>query len=379
MPRGRAVPVTTEVLKWAIRTSGHTTQEVAERLHVSNETIAAWLSGTQKPTLTPLRQLASFLRRPFAAFFLPAPPRTADQQFEFRRPPDDARRALNPVEIENLREASRLQRGVGWILAELVEGSVHLPTYTIQQAHEVIAQEFRRTLGITVQEQLAWSSDSRALQAWRDALHANRVIVLMLPMGSSSCRGFSLWHEVAPLIAVNTHWNYSARIFTLFHELAHLITRTNSVCSEHTSARLRQGEDAVERWSERFAAAFLAPWRDLERVLLEQFAWHRGAIIDDLNVARRLANKFHISLRAMTLRLIDHDVARWELYRQIPRHLEQKRGGGGGEGRRRLQIRLDEYGDRVAEVFAKSLREEIMSRTDVLSYLDVADSDLDRL
>ena len=81
----------------------------------------------------------------------------------------------------------------------------------------------------------------------------------------------------------------------------------------------------------------------------------------------------------MTLRLIDHDVARWELYRQIPRHLEQKRGGGGGEGRRRLQIRLDEYGDRVAEVFAKSLREEIMSRTDVLSYLDVADSDLDRL
>lgn len=379
MPRGQTVPITPEVLDWALRTSGHTRQEIAERLGVTDQTIAAWLSGSQKPTLTPLRHLATFLRRPLATFLLPASPRTGAQQVEFRRPPDEERRSLNPVEQENLREASRLQRGIAWILSEIGEEPVDLARVAIERDHDTVAEEFRGRLGISVDEQLEWDSDSQTLQAWRDALHRNRVIVLLLPMGTSSSRGFSLWNDYAPLIAVNTHWNYAARIFTLFHELAHLATRTNSVCSEHTSASLRQGEDPVERWCERFAASFLAPWRAVETVLEERFAWRRGTTVDDLNIARRLAARFHISLRAMTLRLIDHNVARWDLYSQIPRYADQKRGGGGGEGRRRLQIRLDEYGDRTANVFLKGLREEVVSRTDVLSYLDIADSDLDYL
>ncbi|MDE3219711.1 MAG: ImmA/IrrE family metallo-endopeptidase, partial [Nitrospirota bacterium] len=323
MPRGQTVPITPEVLEWAVRTSGHSVQEIADRLGVSNDLVSEWVSGSKRPTLTPLRRLASFLRRPLAAFLLPAPPRVSTQQVEFRRPPDEHRRSLNPVEVQNLRQASRLQRGIAWILSELNEEPADLPTTTIRRDPESVAEELRRRLGVTVEQQLECSTDSKAMHLWRDHLQQSRVIVLLLPMGESSSRGFSLWDQQAPLIAVNTHWNNSARIFTMFHELAHLITRTNSVCSEHTHARLREGDDPVERWSERFAAAFLAPSSDLERVLVERFAWRRGQVIDDLRVARRLASTFHVSIRAMTLRLIDHRIAGWELYRQIPRLSDQ--------------------------------------------------------
>jgi Zn-dependent peptidase ImmA (M78 family) len=206
-----------------------------------------------------------------------------------------------------------------------------------------------------------------------------KVIVLLLPMGSSSARGVSLWNEYAPLIAVNTHWNAAARTFTLFHEYAHLLTRTNSACTGHVTARIRQGEDSLERWCEEFAAEFLAPWTRVRDCLVHDYDWRQGQTIDDLSLVKRLATKFHISLRAMTIKLIDHEVASWELYRQILPQVDDKRGGGGGEGRRRLQIRIDEYGERTAQVLLKGLERDVLSRTDVLGYLDIADSDLDIL
>ena len=39
-------------------------------------------------------------------------------------------------------------------------------------------------------------------------------VVFAFSMGSESCRGFSLWDDYAPILAVNTAWLPSARIFT---------------------------------------------------------------------------------------------------------------------------------------------------------------------
>jgi hypothetical protein len=114
-------------------------------------------------------------------------------------------------------------------------------------------------------------------------------------------------------------------------------------------------------------------------LLVELYGWRSGELIQNLGAVRRLSNLFRVSLRAMTLRLIDHDAATWDLYAQIPLHADGKTGGGGGGGRDRLQIRLDEYGRRPARIFLRGLENEVLSRTDVLDYLDVADSDLDRI
>lgn len=379
MPRGKLVPITVEVLDWAIRTSGYSQNEIAEKLGISTATLRAWMDGNEQPGLTLLRRLASILKRPLATFLLPAPPRSVSVHVEFRHPPGETRRSLNSVETSSLREASRVQRGLASVLSQLGEPPIPFSSVSTADDYERVATEERQVIRVSLEEQIRWATHSQALQAWRNALEERGITVFFLPMGKDSSRGFSLWNEYAPLLTVNTHWNTQARIFTIFHEYAHLITRTSSSCLGHVSARIRSGEDHVERWCERFAAAFLAPWSAIEEIATQRFGWQTGKEVESLALPRKLANTFHISLRAMTLRLIDHGVANWDLYKQIPDYVDDKGGGGGGEGRTRLQIRKDEYGSHTTRVMIKGLESEVLGRTDVLSYLDVTDKDLDSL
>jgi hypothetical protein len=76
--------------------------------------------------------------------------------------------------------------------------------------------------------------------------------------------------------------------------------------------------------------------------------------------------------------LIGKKAATWDLYEKIPSWSDEKRGGGGGGGRRRAQAREDTFGSRTIDVFLIAIREDLISRADALSYLDIPDFDLER-
>ena len=158
-------------------------------------------------------------------------------------------------------------------------------------------------------------------------------------------RGFSVWDDEAPLVAVNTHWNVAARIFTLFHELAHLATRTDSICVENDlETEIRDTTDDLERWCERVAGVALMPKADL----LGALARARVTGNADLAIARKIANRFRVSMRAAVLRLVDLERATWSLFHAIPPASDCKRPGGPpGKGRSLAKQRLDEYGRRT--------------------------------
>ncbi|MBI1876123.1 MAG: ImmA/IrrE family metallo-endopeptidase [Acidobacteria bacterium] len=184
---------------------------------------------------------------------------------------------------------------------------------------------------------------------------------------SSSCRGFSLWSDVAPLIAVNSAWRDEARIFTVFHEFGHLITRTNSACSEAPATP--ESRDPLERWCEEFGAAILMP-RDAIRL---------PARVTDLATLSRLARELKVSLRAMAIRLIGLGHAGWDLYRTIPPASDAKPRGGGGTGRNRREIRQDEIGWRGTELFVAAVQHDIISESQALDYLDIPAAEFERL
>jgi len=375
MARGTPVPITPEVLDWAIQESGYGLAKVSEYLRVSEAEVRGWLSGGGQPKLTQFRKLAAFLKRPEAVFFLPSPPRAPRVEVEFRHPPGVKDRSPNPKERLRIREAARLQRGLAWALRELGKEGARLPKASASSAAEQVAARARELLGISVDKQLAWKSAYQALGAWRSALEDSGVTVLLLPMGKDAARGFSLWDERVPLVAANTHWNAQARAFTLFHEYGHLLTRTSSLCAAARPGSWDDG-DRVERWCEEFAAAFLLPWSTVES-LLKARGWRPGQRITELDPASWLSRKLHASLRATVLRLIGRRVADWSLYRKIPPVSDQKpEGGGGGEGRHRPDIRIDEYGLRTARIFLEGMQRDVLTRDDVLSYLDVADTDV---
>jgi Zn-dependent peptidase ImmA (M78 family) len=212
---------------------------------------------------------------------------------------------------------------------------------------------------------------------WRARLEALGVFVLMLPLGRESIRGFSLYDDFAPIVAINTHWDYQPRVFTMLHEFNHLVSRTSSACVETLQHRLPDSEDRVERWCEQVAAAVLMPWTGVSNFLSRDLQLSSEKHVTSLDQLFRVAKYFGTSARAAALRLIGRKRAGWELYRQIPAIAEQKHGGRGGGGRNRQEIREDEYGARMIRTFAQAVQEGLITATDATGFLRISELELE--
>jgi Zn-dependent peptidase ImmA (M78 family)/transcriptional regulator with XRE-family HTH domain len=373
MSRPTPVPITPSVLSWAIEQSGYQLTELASAIDVTPVEIEQWLSGASVPTISVARNLANKLHRPLATFLLPSPPKSEPLQVEFRHSLQD-RVSPNPNERRYLRRAKRFQQTLSWLVRELRADKPVVPPRTLDSNPGPAAEIARKSLGVSADEQKGWSTTAVAFDNWRLALERIGLSVFLFSMGKDSCRGFSLWDEFAPVIAVNTAWNEAARVFTLFHELGHLVTRTSSACLESG----RNKDDQVERWCERFSAHLLMPTNDVYSTLTE-YGWKRDTLVGDLAVAGRIATCYKVSLRAATIRLIDLNVADWNLYDQIPPVSDKKKQGGGGTGRDRTEIREDELGDRTTSLLVKAVERDLLDRSQAVELLDIPDAKFDDL
>lgn len=377
MGKPTLVPITPSVLVWAVRESGYSPNKVAEKVGVPLETFEAWIQNRAQPKLTEFRKLANVLKRTPATFLLPEPPQRPSPAVEFRRPPGAGRTALNPTERRYLREAGRLQDLSAWLQGELGETIRALPHFRTEVDPETTATKVTSAL-FPPRSKSALKTSSEAFRWWSSALERLGVLVFSFPMGRDAVRGFSLWHDRAPVIAVNTWWSIEARTYTLFHEFGHLLTRTASACLEAVK-RFARPSDEIERWSERFSAAILLPRDEVHAFLNKELRRPSSLRVEDLSVPSAVANYFKVSLRAATLRLIEMNLATWDLYGQIPPVSDNKPRGGGGRGRDRGEIREDQYGDRTVGLFINALKRDVLGRADVLDALDIADANLSKL
>jgi Zn-dependent peptidase ImmA (M78 family) len=378
MSRATPVSITGPVLRWAIRESGFSEAEIAKRLEVPSDRVREWEEEKAKPTKTQFSQLVSLLKRPSAVFFLPASPEIKSYA-NFRRAPGREEEPTSPDEARWIRVATRLQEATSLVLERLDRPPIDLPHIQRGIEPEPTADSERQRIGIPVSAQTQWPTVSSAFKEWRTVLENHGVLVFQLRLGRSSCRGFSLWDDRAPLIAVNTSFNFQARIYTLFHEYAHLLTRTNSVCVDFPEFPADRSGDFWERWCEEFSASFLLPRADFLEYLQRM---REGMSVIGFDLVNRLANKFRISLRAVALRLVELGQADFDLYREVDRRArvsEQERRGGGGRPQRRHERRLEEFGHRVPSILLEGARQSIIDTHDVLDYLDLSTGNLDAL
>jgi len=378
MPRGVSVPISQAALRWALDRSGYSADQFAAELKVDPGLVHEWLTGNSKPNLTQFNKITNKLNRPAPVFFMEQPPSDTLPNVSFRAPVDSERTAPNPKELRFLREANRLQKTTSWILGELDYPDSPLPRIAVNERPEAAATKVRELL-LSKDDTSSFPLNIPAWKVWRERLERVGVIVLALPLGHSSSRGFSLWDKRAPLIAVNTAWNNQARLFSIFHEIGHLVTRTQSVCIESSDGRFSKSPDKVERWAERFSASVLMPWQQMHEFLVSKLGINERSQVRDLSIAEKLAREFEVSLRAAVIRLIEHDLATWDLYREIPPASDAKKGGGGGGGRDRRQKRIDEYGRYTMSVFSEAVDSGLLHRSEALSYLNIADTDLDEV
>lgn len=295
-------------------------------------------------------------------------------QVQFRSIRPQLVRVFSPTERRYIRRARRQQELIGWISQELNEPLPNLPRHSPSDSPDAVGSRMRDRLNVEFSKQARWTSPSHAFDRWREAIGDIGVTVFVYSLGSDSCNGFSLWHERAPVIAINSAWREEARIFTLFHELGHLLLRGSSACLERIG---RLKSDPIERWCEQFSASVLLPAQAIDQVLLKLGSAGR---VHDLNVASAVARRARVSLRAATLRLIEVGLASWDLYDEIPPIADKKPvGGGGGGGRSRFAIKEDEFGPKATRVFVVAVQKDILSRSQAIEYLDIPDAAFDDL
>ena len=203
---------------------------------------------------------------------------------------------------------------------------------------------------------------------------------MQLTMGKDNIRGFGASDDYAPLVAVNTAYHPTARIFTLFHEVAHLLTRTDAACQSFVFPDQQYG--SIERWCERFAAAYLLPKETLETVASE-YGVTIASPTTQPDTARLIANRFSVSTRATAIRLQEVGLAEPSLYPAVAAQLADRdwntSGGGRGGGQPASKKRIGQFGTRLpSTLFAAADRGRLTTR-DLADYLQLRTGQLDDL
>jgi len=303
------------VLTWARQESGYPPEPVAKRLNVKPERLLAWERGELKPTVRQAQALAKFYRRPFGVFFLPQPPALPPLAAEYRRLPGVRPGDESPEFRLALRVMSH-RREVALELSEELGTPVEdfRIAAHLSESTEAVGARLREALGVTDDEQLAWTSDWQAWRRWREAVEMAGVLVFQFPSVSlAQARGVTLFKFPLPAIGINSKDSSpGARSFTLLHELTHLAL---AVGNEERAALGETRDDAgwleVERFAEETASTALIPSDMLSSFLkkmdVSPDAW-------DIPLMRSLASKFNITPLAMATRLRATGVLSWDGY-----------------------------------------------------------------
>ena len=375
--------ITGSVLTWAIDESGLSRDEVADKLKVAVSDIESWESERARPSQGKLTKLAQALFRQRAVFYLPSPPESVSVPADFRQAPGLGEHKLSSQELLKIRESRRLQEMLAWIQQDADELPIELPNYGIDEDVDLVAQDFREFIGVFYEDQLSWQDESEAFKNWRAALEDTGIFAIQLSLGKKSIRGFATWNDYAPLVAVNTAYNKTARIYTLFHEIGHILTRKDASCLEFLSPKEANSDSnlSLERWCEQFSASFLMPSEIFcEIALYENLGPNK--MIQDIDTVIRIAKKFNVSIRATSLRLQELGLAPSGFYSKVINTLSNSdwpNSGGGGKGRFVHRKRLDEFGVKSIETLFNAQKKNRINALKLADYLNLTTGQVDDL
>src|SRR3990167_1215164 len=303
------VSVAPSVLKWARETLSRTVEDVAKRLDLGSAVVEKWESGEKNPTLKQLRELATFYKRPLAAFFLAAPPQEASLPVDFRTLPKTVTKPFSEKIRLALRRARRLQALAGDMNKSLeLEIKVQIGHAVLSDDPQRLAVATRAKLAITLQDQFAWNSEATALSEWKRRIEQRGALVFELPFPVEEGRAFSFAEEAQPAIVLNSNDALSARIFSLFHEFGHLLLGQSGICD------LSEEGKPPEQFCNRFAGELLVPQRGLLSHSLVQ-AHGKPAALEDEDL-QQIARQFKVNREVILRRLLVVGRTTGKFYRQ---------------------------------------------------------------
>jgi Zn-dependent peptidase ImmA (M78 family)/transcriptional regulator with XRE-family HTH domain len=368
------------LLTWARRSAGYSVDEIAAHLKKEPHVVRAWEHGADAPTLRQLEKFARKVRRSVAALYLPEPPAEPEPPRDYRRLPADQRGEFSPktrLAFREMRNALADLRDILGALGKLP--SFGLPHANLAQSPEDTARAVRHLLGVPVDTQIEWPHGYAALDAWRGSLFDQGVLVEQFSLEVQELRGFSILDGDLAGIGICSKDAPEARAFSVFHEVGHLCLRQPGVSPDLGSIpdTATEPEARVERYCNRFAAAFLLP-ADAPEVQ-QAVAGLAGRL--DRAVVQRAANRFKVSKYAMALRAVDLGFVDKSLYsdtERVWRDEDSRRTASPGFATP-IQKRVGQRGKRYVAAVLEALDRDVLTGHEAASILELSPAQFDEV
>ncbi|NQT39747.1 MAG: ImmA/IrrE family metallo-endopeptidase [Planctomycetes bacterium] len=300
MTRSIKAPCTPSVLVWARKTAGFDHAAAAKKIGIEVETLRAWESSDQQPTLAKLRKACEVYRRPLAVFFLPEPPRDFSTLRDFRQLPQTQKGQFSSKLRFLIRQTQYRQK---W-LSEYARQQEAKPlgfvgSVSLDDSVDAVARKASRQLRVSMADRESWTGMAQAYRAWIAACERIGVFVFLsggVPI--EEMRGFAMPDRFAPAIMVNAKDSEGGRIFSLLHEYVHLLLGAEGVSGLHVSPRSRSADARVEVFCNAVAAELLVPARELTERLKATESFDVDTRI------RKMAKVFLVSREVIARRFI---------------------------------------------------------------------------
>lgn len=318
------IPFNPVMIRWAREWNQYSFEDVAKHLNIKPEKIQSWEIGDKTPTVGQARKFAEFCHRSFLELFRDQPPPeeklSVVPDFRLHKDQVDPHESRELKFIQAWAEEQRLN---ALDLFEIV-GDVVPPAFpttlfaTTQDDVEFLTTLVRDEANFSIDDQLALKSIERHKfpKLMRNALERLGILVLKeSQLSKYGVRGLCIFASPLPVIVYGAEAP-AAQAFTMAHELGHIILKQSAISGPPSAQDDATPEKQIERWCDKFAAAFLVPSGSLNDIWTKPNSPLAEIGDDQLS---NLARRFSVSQHAMLLRLMQLGYVENDFYWKIKR------------------------------------------------------------
>lgn len=219
-----------EILKWARLTIGYNFDTASKKIGVSSETLQDWEKGIEEAPVSKLRKFADVYKRATSVFLLNVIPEE-NVSTKFRNLLYDNLQSFSTDTLLAIRQAIRIQN-LAKDAFDLKQNQFLIDLKNLKIVtgeYEKTALEIIKLLGLNEELITKPKGEFEQLNLWKNAIEAKGIYIIELGFNKEEAKGFAIYDDIAPVIALNTNDLPKVRIFTLLHELSHFVMQTDAI------------------------------------------------------------------------------------------------------------------------------------------------------
>lgn len=341
------VPVNGSVIQWAIENGEKSTDFLEYKYPLEKWQNAD--SENDYPTFNQLREFSKDTRIPFNYFLSDKLPHEKNDFVKFRTVNNDeikpSRKLIDTIDSMKVKQAWMRD----YLLSEESIGrSSLLDRLDLSKRPSDAAKEVMNILSLE-DDFLRSMDDTGFFNFLRERISNSGVMVMQNGIVGSNThrkldvdefRAFVLIDDVIPLIFINASDSKRAKIFSLVHEFVHVLLGSDEILNVSPNVDVKN-----ERWINEVTINVLLP---------------KNAILSRINVdnnphdeTKKLANQFHVSILATSIRLVNlnlfhKELIDWAIKEQSKALIQKGSHQGGGNYINNVVSRLDKrYADAI--------------------------------